>query len=352
MRARPFDACLAAVIVLSGIGAWVPPASARSFSWDDYARKPDDWFRGEEGRRVTANLLSRQSRHGSWPKNVDTAKEPHRGDPAKIDGTFDNGATFGELRFLARAYRATGEARGRDAFLKGLDLALAAQYPNGGFPQKFPTSRTGYDRHITFNDQTMVNILQFLRDVAGSGEFSFVDTDRRTAARRAFDRGIACIVACQIEVDGKPTVWCAQHDSRTLEPRAARTYELVSLSGAESAANLLLLMSLERPSPEVVRAIEAGVRWFDAVKLTGIREDKVDGNKVIVPDQDAPPLWARFYEIGTDRPLFCGRDGVKKYDIAEIEAERRNGYAWYGNWGRKVAERHARWSSDDPGKER
>ena len=41
--------------------------------------------------------------------------------------------------------------------------------------------------------------------------------------------------------------------------------------------------------------------------------------------------------------VFCGRDGVKKYDIAEIEPERRNGYAWYGTWGKKVAEDHARW---------
>ena len=37
---------------------------------------------------------------------------------------------------------------------------------------------------------------------------------------------------------------------------------------------------------------------------------------------------------------------MKKDGIAEIEAERRNGYAWYGNWGRTVAERHARWLQD------
>ena len=52
---------------------------------------------------------------------------------------------------------------------------------------------------------------------------------------------------------------------------------------------------------------------------------------------------ARFYEIGIDRPFFCGRDGVKKYALAEIEAERRNGYAWYGDWGRRVLERYTRW---------
>jgi pectate lyase len=340
MRARPLCSILAAVLV----GSWIPPASGKSFSWKDFANQPEEWFRGAEGRRITENLLSQQSERGSWPKNFDTSLEPYRGDRSKIEGTFDNGATFGELRFLARAYRATGDARDRDAFLKGLDLTLAAQYPGGGFPQHYPTSRAGYDRYITFNDGTMVNILQFLRDVADSDDFAFVDSDRRAAARRAFDRGIACILACQIKVNGALTAWCAQHDPTTFEPRPARAFELVSLSGGESAGILSLLMSLERPSPEVVRAIEAGVRWYDAAKLNGIREARRDGDKVIVRDESAPPLWARFYEIETNRPFFCGRDGVKKYDIAEIEPERRNGYAWYGNWGRKVADDHARWA--------
>jgi PelA/Pel-15E family pectate lyase len=102
-------------------------------------------------------------------------------------------------------------------------------------------------------------------------------------------------------------------------------------------------MSLEQPSAEVVRAVDAGAAWYEAVKLTGIRQEVRDRNKVIVRDPAAPPLWARFYEIDTNRPFFCGRDGVKKYDIAEIEAERRNGYAWYGTWGKNVADEYATW---------
>jgi pectate lyase len=247
---------------------------------------------------------------------------------------------------MARAHRVTGEARARDAFLKGLDLTLAAQYPNGGFPQHYPTGRTGYDRYITFNDGTMVNILQFLRDVSREGDFTFVDPKRRAAAGTAFDRGVACILACQVKVDGELTSWCAQHDQVTLEPRPARKFELVSLSGGESAGILQLLMSLERPGPEAARAIEAGVRWFDAVKLAGIRVQRRGGDTVVARDPDAPPIWARFYEIGTNRPFFCGRDGVKKYELAEIEAERRNGYAWYGNWGKAVADRYAKWKSE------
>ncbi|WP_165075953.1 pectate lyase [Paludisphaera rhizosphaerae] len=345
VKARRLGLLLAVVVVevvLSGGGR---PAFGASFSWKKYAEKPPEWYRGEEGRKITACILSNQSPAGDWPKNFDTSAVPYTGDRNKIEGTFDNGATFGELRFLARAFQATGDAVDREAFLRGFDHATAAQYPNGGFPQHFPTSRKGYDRHITFNDGTMVNILQFLRDVADSDDFAFVDAGRSAAAVKAFDKGIACILACQIKVNGKLTAWCAQHDETTLAPAPARAFELVSISGGESGGILQLLMSLPNPSPEVVQAIEAGVTWYDSAKLTGIRQEIHEKNKVIVQDPAAPPLWARFYEVDTNRPFFCGRDGVKKYDVAEIEAERRNGYAWYGNWGEAVAKRYAAWQA-------
>ena len=130
--------------------------------------------------------------------------------------------------------------------------------------------------------------------------------------------------------------------------RSARTFEPVSQSGAESADILLLLMSLDHPTLEVVRAVEAGARWFEAVKLTGIRETTVGGDKQIVRDAAAPPLWARFYEIPSMRPIFSGRDSVIKYDIAQIEPERRNGYAWYGQWGAKVAAGYRKWAKRAP----
>ena len=87
------------------------------------------------------------------------------------------------------------------------------------------------------------------------------------------------------------------------------------------------------------------------VQISGLRETRVEGNKVMVNDPNAPALWARFYEIGSNRPIFAGRDGVKKYSIAEIEAERRNGYAWYGAWGDSLLREYARWKArTEPGR--
>lgn len=311
-------------------------------------RQPEAWFRTGEARIALDHVVANQTPAGSWPKNVDTLSSLAGGKTSDLRGTFDNGATTGELRLLARAFSVTSETRYRDAFLAGLDSILAAQYPSGGWPQFHPPPTNSYHRHITFNDDTMLRLLELLREVEREPRYRFVPEERRERAKRAVRRGIDCIVKCQIRVAGRLAVWCAQHDAETLEPRAARAFELASLSGAESAGVLRFLMALEDPPPDVVRAVHAGARWFDQAKLTGVRVVKVDGDRRLVADPMAPPLWARFYDLETGRPFYCGRDGVKRSDLSEIEAERRNGYAWLGPWGEDVARRYAVWQTKFP----
>ena len=304
----------------------------------NYLKNSDEWFRGTEAKRITANVLSWQSTHGSWPKNVDTTKS-YVGDPRKLQGTFDNRATTEELRFLGQVIRVTGDTNCIAAFGRGLESILKAQYPTGGWPQYYPPPKDKYHRHITFNDDSMVRLMIFLREVATEAHYDFVHNEQRQAAKLAFDRGIDCILRSQIKVNGKLTAWCAQHDEVDFSPRPARSYELASLSGSESIGIVRLLMSLDKPSPEVVRSIEAAMAWFEAAKIPGIKvieaEDRAapkGKDKTVVKDASAKAMWARFYEIDTNRPFFCGRDGVKKYSLAEIEHERRNGYAWLGYW--------------------
>jgi pectate lyase len=325
---------LLAVIVLLGLAGEGRAARGPQ----RYLRKPDEWFAGAEARRIAANILSYQSDLGGWPKNVDTTSAPFKGDRKGLKPTFDNDATTDELRFLARIYNATKDRRYRRAFETGFDYILKAQYPSGGWPQYYPPG-TKYHRHITFNDNAMVRLMESLRETYRSEVYAFLDAGRRQAARRAFDRGIECILKCQVKVKGKRTVWCAQHDEKVYRPRPGRSYELVSLSGAESVGVTRLLMSLDNPGPEIIEAVEGAVAWFEATKLPGIRVvRKKDSkapkgfDKVVEKVADAPPMWARFYEIGTNRPIFSDRDGVAKHRLADIGYERRNGYAWLGYW--------------------
>jgi PelA/Pel-15E family pectate lyase len=308
---------------------------------EELLRRPDDWFRSEEGKRAVSNVLSWQAESGSWPKNQDNAKKSRTGKKGET-GTFDNGSTTDELRFLARAFSVTGDTAARDAFLLGFDHILTAQYPNGGWPQYFPLSKQ-YHRHITFNDHTMVRLLEFLRETSSERRYEFIGAKRLDGAKRAFDRGVSCILKCQYLRNGKLTVWCAQHDEITLRPAMARSYELESLSGSESAGIVRFLMSLENPSPEVIRAVKAAVGWFEESKVEGIRVEKINGVRTVVEDSKSSPLWARFYDLETNKPFFCDRDGMKKWNFNDIGADRRNGYAWLGNWGDSVLREYAKW---------
>jgi PelA/Pel-15E family pectate lyase len=88
------------------------------------------------------------------------------------------------------------------------------------------------------------------------------------------------------------------------------------------------------------------VAWFESARIEGIRvevrkDEKAPRGKdrVVVKDAGARPMWARFSEIGSNRPIFSDRDGVAKHDLALIGYERRNGYAWLGYWPRQLLEK-------------
>jgi pectate lyase len=317
---------------------------ADSFQWGSYERKNDDWFKGTEAKDVAKHVLSWQDEFGSWPKNIDTGATEYPNTAESLHGTFDNAATTGEMRFLARIYNATGEEKYKAAFIKALSLIFEAQYPSGGWPQYYPADSKEYPRHVTFNDGVMVRLMELLRDIISESEYDFIGGKKRAEAKKAFDKGISFILRSQIRVNGELGVWCAQHDEVSYEPCGARSYELPSLSGGESSGILRLLMELDDPSPAVVRAITGGVSWYRKNEVKGVKVSRVNGKFLISEEAGAPVMWARFYDIETGRPFFCDRDGIKKFSLKEVGQERIGGYKWYGDWGKNVYAYYAKWS--------
>jgi len=338
--------CLfAAAIAVGAQDAQDEKKPLKPISWSQCLAQKPGFYAGDEAVRIADNVLLYQRNTGGWRQNIDIArvlsekdKTQLRKDKNKEDSTLDNGATHTQMRYLARVYDATKLERFSRAFLKAVDYLLEAQYPNGGWPQRYPNP-SGYSRYITFNDGVMIGAMTVLRDIAEKKPpYTLVDEQRRKKAEKAVQKGIECILKCQIIVNGKRTAWCQQHDEKTLEPRPARIYEKISICGGESVGVVKFLMNIDNPNPDIIEAVQGAVAWFDRVRLIGIRQiSKLDDSergydKVIIKDATAPPIWARFYQIGTNRPIFCGRDGRIKYRLAEIEHERRTGYSWYGYW--------------------
>ena len=328
-------------------------------SWQEVATSmPSEWYASAEAAMVGDSVLKYQTDIGGWAKNSGF----HRGGVKQeewarilkygIGATFDNDATLTEIKFLKQIYLATGDDRYRDAFIKAYNYIFQAQYPNGGWPQFYPCrkGKSAYSSHITYNDDVQVNVMRFLDDVSkGLYDTMRINTAMKDRAAKAFEKGLECILNTQIQVDGEPSVWCAQHNEFTLEPMGARSYELPSFSGNESAGVTLLLMEMDNPSEEVIASIQGAVRWFMDHEIKGIRVETFENedgerDRDVVEDPEASGLWARFYDLDTGEPFFCNRDGIKKQTMAEISINRRGGYNWYTNRPALVLEAYPDWT--------
>jgi len=304
---------------------------------------------------VAENMLLYQRSNGGWPKQfkaaavnykrtlaTDELKELKAGYSEGIDASIDNGATTKEIRYLAKAFKNTGDKRFLEAAQRGVDYLLKAQYANGGWPQFYP-DLSGYRSQVTYNDNAMMNVLNVLYDIVYKvNDMDVVDAAYADKCVDAIVKGVQCILKTQWKQNGKLTAWCAQYNAKTLEPEMARKFELVSLSGMESVGIVRFLMRIEKPSPAIVEAVNAAVEWFNKVKITGYKyvdveapNEKSGRDRVLQPDS-AGLLWARFYDMNTNEPFFTGRDSERKRSITEVENERRTGYAWYGSWPAKL----------------
>ncbi len=316
--------------------------------------QPAEYYASEPARVIADRVVSWQVPTGGWVKTGDysRAREPKDDlHDAWSFGTFDNDSTIYELRYLALVLQAAGPEETertrawRDCFMRGLDFVLAAQYPNGGFPQVYPLVGWYHDA-ITLNDDAMEHIIELLRDIdARKSEFAFVPSALAAEAGRRVERGIQCVLAMQIRnAAGQLSVWGQQNDALTMKPCAARNFEPISECSLESAHLLRFLMTVPNPSPEIVTAVEAGVKWIDRMALHDVAVDRNDTKGTgLVARPGAPLLWARFYEIGTGKPIFGDRDRTIHYLFGELSNERRKGYGWYGNGGTSAIEAYKTW---------
>lgn len=339
--ARGDSAALAAELRLANADSLRPAPTGSGF----FIQKEmtPAWFAGPEAGALARAIVTYAAPNGGWSKRIDFSQPRAQGQSFTSAGnsnwlsTLDNGATTEQLRFLEQRLNARPDRMLGTAYMRGLEYLLHAQYPNGCWPQIYPLAGKYHDA-ITFNDDATVSALAVLQSASRN---QVVSTQLRMRARAAVDRGVSCILSTQVVTNGVPTVWGAQHDPISLEPIKARAYEHASLSGRESASVLNFLISLEKPSPEIKRAIHAGVAWFRSNAVHGYTYAIKAG---LTAKRDAEPIWARFYDLDTNRPIFSDRDGIVRYNLNEIGEERRSGYLWYTDEPATTIRRYDRWA--------
>src|SRR6185503_4110348 len=233
-----------------------PPMPVEGFSARTMPLHRDAaWYATPEARHIADVIVSFQTPAGGWSKNLNMSGSPRlRGQSYTADnlskhlgpddfdapkdphwnyvGTLDNDATNTELHFLALVSAATPGKAGdvyRASFIKGIRYLLAAPFPNGGWPQVWPLEG-GYHDAITYNDNAVTESAETLTAVAeGGDDYAFVPANLRHKAGAAAHHALDCILATQVIVYGKRTIWAQQQDALTLALVSARNFEPVAL---------------------------------------------------------------------------------------------------------------------------
>ena len=248
--------------------------------------------------------------------------------------TFDNSTTYTHIEYLAKVYSRTHIEKYKEACLKGIAFVLAAQFENGGWPQYYPLEEGNYSRHITFNDGAYIGIMNLLRKIVeGQPEFSFIESELYSRVKSAYKKGLDGLLKMQIVDRGRLTVWAQQHDEVTLQPTWARAFEPPAICNGESSAIVLFLMSIEHPDAKIIKSVQSAVKWFQESEIMNTRIETVQApeeksqwrtfstDRIVVTDPNAPPIWTRYYELKTERPLFSDRNSKYLYSMAEVSRE-------------------------------
>jgi len=309
---------------------------------------------------IADNIVDYQNNDGGWPKNIDWLAKINS-DSLKTtlsdrerESTLDNNNTFPQIEYLSEVAFITKIEKYQISAQKGINYILQKQNESGGW--------RGWDTDaITFNDQIMTGVMTLFFDIDQNKKiYSWLNEDQKSEIKAALDKAISVTLKCQIVVNGEKTAWCQQHDHKTLKPIKARSFELPSITARESCDVLEFLMKIENPDDSIKAAINSGIKWLMKSALKGIRIEKIklEPDKVInkeypydlavVHDSTAKPIWARFYDIQSNTPFMCRRDGTKVYNLSEVDPERRTGYSWYGYWPEETFKKYSEWLKKNP----
>jgi hypothetical protein len=220
------------------------------------------------------------------------------------NATYDDSVTQDAARFLLRFYRTTKEAAYRAPVLKALDFVLGSQYPNGGWPQRYPLryeyahdGLPDYTSFITLNDGAAgANIELLLEAYETLGDVRYFEAARR---------GVDVLLALQ-GPEGQ-ACWAEQY-GLDMRPATARTHEPAGYVVRESREVIALLQAfyLRTGDRRYLAPVPRCLDWFDRI------------NRESAAERYPTP---RYWEPGSNRPVYVVRTG-------ELTAEGYGAYEW------------------------
>jgi PelA/Pel-15E family pectate lyase len=105
---------------------------------------------------------------------------------------------------------------------------------------------------------------------------------------------------------------------------------------------------LPHPTAQQQRSIRAAAAWLKKTAIYGQTYGRTADGRGLTATTGAGPIWARFYQIDTETPIFGDRDKSIHDNLNDLSKERRNGYGWFGVAPQPALDRYGKWSLEHP----
>ncbi len=272
-------------------------------------------------------LVKGQLASGGWDYRIEfdpaerkryayRADGPASGKPRNVT-TLDDDNTQSAVRFLMHVDRVLEKQGRRDAKIHeattfALESLLAAQYPNGAWPQRFsapPTAadfpvvkasypaewprtwpNVNYTSYYTLNDNTLADTIALMFEAAELyGDKRFTE---------AGQRGGDFLILAQMP-DPQPA-WAQQYNAQ-MQPAWARKFEPPAVTGGESQGAMRILMEIYRQTGDK-KYLEPIPRALAHLEKSALPSGRM----------------ARFYELKTNNPLYFTKEYALVYSDDDL----------------------------------
>lgn len=278
----------------------------------------------EVARHAGMCLVRGQLRSGGWDYRIEFDAKRRANHAYRVESapskkardvtTLDDDNTQSALRFLMRLDKALDEkdAKIHETVEYGLAALLAAQYPNGAWPQRFSAPpdpqeypvvkanypetwwrtfpKADYKAHYTLNDNDIPDTIITLLEAS-----QLYGDDRYKAA--AMKGGDFLLLA---QMPEPQPAWAQQYNAQ-MQPAWARKFEPPAVTGGESQGAMRILLHLCEATGDkkYLAPIPSAVAY--------LRKSQLPDGRL-----------ARFYELKTNKPLYFTKDYQLTYSDADM----------------------------------
>lgn len=293
----------------------------------------------DAARDAARALVYGQLRNGGWTNSIDLKgrRQGYRyaGGDRRREGTssLDDGQTQSAIQFVIQADHALKyqDESIHESAMMALDALLAAQFPNGAFPQGWkgpvkqqPILKASYPDYDWRTEGRIKNYwdMYTLNDnVAGYVADTLIEAHRIYRDKRYLEAlrklGNFLILAQMPE----PQPGWAQQYSYQMKPIWARKFEPAAMAGDETqeAVATLLKIAAATGDDRYLEPIPSALAWLQ---------------RSLLPDGRL----ARYYELRTNRPLYMSRRG-SEYLLTYDDSRLPSHYGW--KWPSRINELQA-----------